>query len=437
MTFSTHQIPHALATILSLWIAGVVWRRRPAPGAMAFAGASLAIGVWSATNALEWGSPNLDVMRAWVRVQFVAIAALPVFWFIFAMRFSARQGWVEGRAAWLLWVVPVVTVGLVWTHNHHDLMLRPIVYDDTVAYPGVRHSYGPWFWIHTLYSYTLLGVGTVTLLASLARVPGIYRWQLATVCCAAAVPIAGNVAYVFGFSPVPGLDLTPPLFALTGSLVGWSLLRWRFLDLVPAARAVVVECMADGVLVVDARGRVVDLNPAAQAITGWAVADALGHPLADLFSTTAGWLARPDEADANTAELACFGGDGRGCFYEVRATPLHGVRGQETGRLVLLRDVTERRRADEERDQLIAKLQEAVSSIKTLSGLIPICAACKKVRDDQGYWQQVEEYVSAHAEVEFSHGLCPDCMAKLYPDAAPSDGRGVDDAESGATDDTP
>jgi len=376
VTFSTHQIPHALATILSLWIAGVVWRRRPAPGAMAFAGASLAIGVWSATNALEWGSPNLDVMRAWVRVQFVAIAALPVFWFIFAMRFSARQGWVEGRAAWLLWVVPVVTVGLVWTHNHHDLMLRPIVYDDTVA-------------------------------------------------------------YVFGFSPVPGLDLTPPLFALTGSLVGWSLLRWRFLDLVPAARAVVVECMADGVLVVDARGRVVDLNPAAQAITGWAVADALGHPLADLFSTTAGWLARPDEADANTAELARFGGDGRGCFYEVRATPLHGVRGQEAGRLVLLRDVTERRRADEERDQLIAKLQEAVSSIKTLSGLIPICAACKKVRDDQGYWQQVEEYVSAHAEVEFSHGLCPDCMAKLYPDAAPSDGRGVDDAEFGATDDTP
>ena len=73
----------------------------------------------------------------------------------------------------------------------------------------------------------------------------------------------------------------------------------------------------------------------------------------------------------------------------------------------------------------------------TLSGLIPICAACKKVRDDQGYWQQVEEYVSAHAEVEFSHGLCPDCMAKLYPDAALSDGRGVDDAESGATDDTP
>lgn len=434
MTFSAHQIPHALATILSLWIAAVVWRRRPAPGAAAFAGATLAIAVWSATNALEWGSPDLDIMLGWIRVQFVAIAALPVFWFQFTMGFSGRREWLEGKRVWLPWALPAVTVALVWTHRYHDLMLGPISYDATLAYPGVRHVYGAWFWVHTAYSYALLGAGTVALLASLTRVPGLYRRQVATVCFAAAVPVAGNVAYLLDFSPLPGLDLTPPLFALTASLVGWSLWRWRFLDLVPAARAAVVECMADGVIVVDARGRVVDLNPAAQAITGWAVGEALGRPLADLFSATAGWLARPEERDGNTAELARFC-DGRGCHYEVRAMPLLDARERATGRLVLLRDVSERRRADAERDELIARLQEAVSSIKTLTGLIPICASCKKVRDDQGYWQQVEEYVSAHAQVEFSHGLCPACMAKLYSDAAPSEGLARDDTESGATDD--
>jgi len=263
VTLSIHQIPHAFATVLSVWIAAVVWRRRPAPGAMAFAGAILSIGVWSVTNALEWGSPSLVTMLGWIRVQFVAIVALPVLWFLFAMRFSGRREWAEGSRAWLLWVVPAITVVLVWTHDYHDWMLRPLEYDDAIAYPGVRHAYGPWFWVHTLYSYTLLGSGTVALLASLSRVPGLYRWQVVTVCCAAAVPIAGNVAYLFGFSPVPGLDLTPPLFAFSAALVGWSLLRWRFLDLVPAARAAVIECMADGLIVVDARGRVVDVNPAA------------------------------------------------------------------------------------------------------------------------------------------------------------------------------
>ena len=62
------------------------------------------------------------------------------------------------------------------------------------------------------------------------------------------------------------------------------------------------------------------------------------------------------------------------------------------------------------------ELQEALSEIKTLSGLLPICASCKKIRDDQGYWNQIEAYISEHSEAEFSHGICPKCSEKLYPD---------------------
>jgi hypothetical protein len=65
---------------------------------------------------------------------------------------------------------------------------------------------------------------------------------------------------------------------------------------------------------------------------------------------------------------------------------------------------------------LIVDLQKAMAEVKTLHGLLPICAHCKKIRDDQGYWQNVEEYVKQHTEAEFSHGICPDCIAKLYPE---------------------
>ncbi len=77
-----------------------------------------------------------------------------------------------------------------------------------------------------------------------------------------------------------------------------------------------------------------------------------------------------------------------------------------------------RKRNDLEREQLISELQDALSQIKTLSGLIPICAACKKVRDDKGYWSQVEEYIHAHSSAEFTHSICPECMEKLYPEIA-------------------
>ncbi len=73
------------------------------------------------------------------------------------------------------------------------------------------------------------------------------------------------------------------------------------------------------------------------------------------------------------------------------------------------------KRHEEEREKLIGDLQEALSKVKQLSGLLPICASCKKIRDDNGYWNQIESYLREHSEAEFSHGLCPECAQKLYP----------------------
>jgi hypothetical protein len=80
----------------------------------------------------------------------------------------------------------------------------------------------------------------------------------------------------------------------------------------------------------------------------------------------------------------------------------------------MVEDISERRRAAEERERMIDELKEALANVKTLRGLIPICASCKKIRDDKGYWSQVEVYVRDRSEAEFSHGICPDCAKKLY-----------------------
>jgi AmiR/NasT family two-component response regulator len=78
-------------------------------------------------------------------------------------------------------------------------------------------------------------------------------------------------------------------------------------------------------------------------------------------------------------------------------------------------DMMELRRLNAELQARNAELQEALAKVKTLSGLLPICASCKKIRDDQGYWRQIEEYIRDHSEADFSHGICPDCKKKLYP----------------------
>jgi hypothetical protein len=78
-------------------------------------------------------------------------------------------------------------------------------------------------------------------------------------------------------------------------------------------------------------------------------------------------------------------------------------------------EVEERKQAQAEKDQLIAELKTALREVKTLSGLLPICASCKKIRDDRGYWNQIESYIRDRSEAEFSHSICPECARKLYP----------------------
>ena len=87
----------------------------------------------------------------------------------------------------------------------------------------------------------------------------------------------------------------------------------------------------------------------------------------------------------------------------------------------IIRDITERKRAEEEREKLIQELKETLAKVRTLSGLVPICASCKKIRDDKGYWNQIESYIQKHSMAEFSHGICPECAKKLYPDFCEDD----------------
>ena len=91
------------------------------------------------------------------------------------------------------------------------------------------------------------------------------------------------------------------------------------------------------------------------------------------------------------------------------------IKGKTAGSFVIYKDISKQKRAETEREKVIADLKQALEKVKTLSGLIPICSHCKKIRDDTGYWQKVEEYLSQHSDVDFSHSICPECLQKYYP----------------------
>lgn len=103
-------------------------------------------------------------------------------------------------------------------------------------------------------------------------------------------------------------------------------------------------------------------------------------------------------------------------YYITSVKPLRGEGGRVTSVVCISKNITERKQVETERERLILELQETLAKLKTVSGLLPICAQCKKIRDDHGYWTQIEAYFRDHSGTEFSHGICPDCACKLYSD---------------------
>ena len=117
-----------------------------------------------------------------------------------------------------------------------------------------------------------------------------------------------------------------------------------------------------------------------------------------------------------TSEHISYDSDGNEHYVEIVASPLKNQKGEVLASIEVVRDLTERKKAEKEKEELIKELQSALSEIKTLRGVLPICMHCKEIRDDKGYWNQIEEYISKNSDAEFSHSICPECAKKHYPD---------------------
>jgi len=176
---------------------------------------------------------------------------------------------------------------------------------------------------------------------------------------------------------------------------------------------------------------IIYVNEAFTAMTGYRPEEVIGQTPRILQGpkTSRAELERVRAALAQAqpvrVELINYRKDGSEFWVELNIVPLTDDEGRVTHWVSIERDISERKRAEEEREQLICELKEALAKVKTLSGLLPICASCKKIRDDKGYWNQIEAFISSNSDAAFSHGLCPECFQKLYPEyAGPSEGLG-------------
>ena len=190
---------------------------------------------------------------------------------------------------------------------------------------------------------------------------------------------------------------------------------------------VTLSSIGDGVIATNPEGNINFINSVGESLTGWSKNDAIGKSLDEVFRIinehTRESLTNPMEDLLNTGLMSnpasqwlLLSREKKKIPVWISGAPIRGKQDNFQGIILVFRDISLQRQSEKEKDSLIAELKEAMGKVKTLSGLLPICASCKKIRDDKGYWNQIEAYIRKHSKVEFSHGICPDCAKKLYPD---------------------
>lgn len=335
------MVLYLAAGIISGIIAYMIWRRRTSPGAHAFMSLMLAVSFWAIIYGVEICSADLIVRIILMDLRFIALAFVPVMWLAFAFQFTGQEGPRYKR--WFTWVlvIPLITLILQFSNPLHGWMRTAVALIMQNGIPIVEVRSGPWFWFFLLYTYIVLLVGALVLAVGMGNNPQWRYRQTMPLLISVLLPWLANGLYVFHVFPGLFVDLTPLIYTFSGVLSYNAVFRHQLRDMVPVAHSLVLERMNDGVIVIDDRNRVVEINPSAAGIVSAAPAEIIGKPIQTVLKEYPD-LTLEIVSNPTLQTEVLIHRDGREFFYDLRVSQLVEGREEGGGKLVVFRDITHR-----------------------------------------------------------------------------------------------
>jgi PAS domain S-box-containing protein len=340
--FSPFVLAQSVSALISVFTCAVAWRRRIAPGGTMFALMMTAVSVWTAAVALDEGAVGVPSKILLSKISYLGAVNIAPLFLLFAWKFRRDDVRVHPPVLLLLWVIPAAVLGLAVTNEWHGLVWSSVKLLDPSAGNLAVYGHGPAFWVLSVYDFALVMVATASVGRAALGAPRVFARQSAALLAAVIVVWAGFGVYVAPGNPFPGLDIPALSFSVAGSLLLWGLTRGRMLALSPIARDMLVEAMPDGMIVQDTRGRIVDANPAAVSLLR-KEASVIGSPLEGALDRWPELSEALSRAPDRGIEIVRSGERS----FELRVVPLRGPQGEQMGRMISLRDITEQRHAEE------------------------------------------------------------------------------------------
>lgn len=320
---------------------------RNAPGGPALRSLFLALFIWSATQAFSMLFTSEALILLSSQLAYIGIAFTPVAWFVFAVTYARRQINISALLLACVSVIPAITVILALTNHHHNLVLNNWSFVNIDGFFGMVNDHGLWFYVHGLYSYSLILVSTTILAFSMLQ----YKQHYSTVLAAVFAPIlatGSSLLYLSPSNPYPWLDLTTVGFVGGVLILELGILRGGMLHAKPIARDRVVEQLTDPVLVLSYTGTILDANQS--ALEAWPdQGPLLNQNISKVIQNF------PVDRIVHAHEPSETTFNGR--MYEMVVTPLDSNNDQ-TDCAIVFRDITERNEKENQLQKMQSMLEQ-------------------------------------------------------------------------------
>ncbi len=361
MELTAYTVFYVGAALIALVVAAFIWERRQAPGAVWLMLIMLAGAQWAFCDAMDMSATTLEGHIFWAKCSYLGATPTSAFLLLFALEFSGHSRYVNRRLIGALMAVPIVSTVATFFNEYHQLTwtgFTPAPQDPRI----IVYGHGPLYWLTTVILTSYLFMATVILFRFALRNRNVFAWQSTLIISAGLIPWAALMIYNFMPWLWPGLNPSIAIVA-TGGLFTVSMFSFRLLDLTPVARSALFEVMGTGVLVADAQGRVLDINPAARRLlqTTGPVGSEMGELLGSRWAAAAEGLAVCPSAPI---EFTSLGGGGKAVSFTV--TPLHDTKGACRGTVITVDDITQRIEAHRALREANEALTDRIAEVERL-----------------------------------------------------------------------
>ncbi|MBU7047850.1 MAG: PAS domain S-box protein [Theionarchaea archaeon] len=346
---------------------------------------------WMVGHALELQSTNVTTMAFWDKMQLPAILALPTIWFIYILYHTNHEKWLNYRILALLSIMPLITLVLAITNESHHLIWKSFTLNMDGPFLFLNETNGIWFEIYTVYAFALVICGILPLIHTFQSYP-LYRWQTGGLLIGIAITAFSSVMSVTDLNPFPYVDLIPFALTVTNLTVAVSLFRFRLGDLVPMARETIIESMSDSIIVLDSENRIVDLNPSAHFLIGGSSLQVVGKQVDGVWPE---WSSTIEPVSSEKGKEVVLNSNGVKRIYDVEISPLIDWQDITIGKVVVLRDITDRKRGEQVKASLREKevlLKEIHHRVKNnLQIIISLLSLQSQYVKDKKYEEMLKE----------------------------------------------